>query len=64
MPWGERRWGGEVKQRKGTCAESEEKKSERDQNVLIMQGKSLWGRAAQLLGWKIQGWGQGVPGRT
>lgn len=46
--------GGEKKERKVVCAESEE---EKDLNIWIIQGG-----AAQPLGWKTQGWGQGVPG--
>jgi hypothetical protein len=29
----------------------------------LFRGKDSGGRAAQPLGWKVQGWGQSMPGR-
>ena len=60
-------WEGEEEERgEGTrysrcsCQEAKDVKREDDQKDLII-GKSLWGRAAQPPGWRIQSRGQGRP---
>ena len=49
---------------RGALEVREEKENKGDQNILIIEGRASGGRAAQPLDWKVQGWGQGVPGRT
>lgn len=41
----------------------EERRGQRDQNAWIILGRVSEGREVQPQGWKIQGRGQGVPGR-
>lgn len=44
-------------------AESEEEEKRKRPKCPDYIGKTLWGRAAQPLDWKVQDWGQGIPGR-
>jgi hypothetical protein len=39
------------------------KKKVRERQCLDYKGRGSGGRAAQPLVWKIEGWGQGMPGR-
>jgi hypothetical protein len=45
-------------------AEREKEKREKRPKCLDYIGKTLWRKAAQPLDWKVQGWGQGMPGRV
>jgi hypothetical protein len=54
--------GGEA-ERERAYMQRKKRRRRRRAKCLDYKGKSLWGRAAQALGWKVQGWGQGIPGR-
>jgi hypothetical protein len=51
------------RERRRGRGEERERERTQENEMSGLYGGSLWGRAAQSMGWKIQGWGQGMPGR-
>ena len=61
---GREKWRG--REREKGFAGRERRRERKRPKCLDYIGKNLWWwgqRGAQPLGWKVQGWGQGVPGR-
>jgi hypothetical protein len=67
MGKGERKRNGPVggerrEEREGKREREGEKERERTQKCLDYEERSLWAQPLPL-GWKVQGWGQSMPGR-
>ena len=60
---GKGRRGQEERGRRGCACVDRERRGERPKLSGLYREELLGGRAAQPLGWKVQGWGQGMPGR-